>query len=94
MEQSFVDSSKCLRSLMQSAGIASYRALAAQAEVSRWQVQQLRAGKVAQMRVAILTQLAAALKISLGTLLNKFGLADASTKAADQQSQLSALQQE
>ncbi len=89
-----VDSSQCLRSLMHAAGILSYRALAAQSGVSRWQVQQLRAGKVAQMRLTILTQLAAALKISLETLLGKFGLADELAEAARQEPQLSALQQE
>lgn len=80
---------------MQSAGIPSYRALAEQAEVSRWQVQQLRAGKIAQMRVAILARLSAALQIPLGSLLNKFGLADSSVaEAPEQDPQLVALQQE
>ncbi len=63
-----------LRSLMQSADITSYRALATAAGVSRWQVQQLRLGKVKQMRVGALAQLAEALKVPLSKLLSEFGL--------------------
>lgn len=61
-----------LKALMQQANIPSYRALAAQAGVSRWQVKQLRSGNISQMRLAVLTQLTAALKVSLSTLLSKF----------------------
>lgn len=95
MEQSATGSTACLLSLMQSAGIPSYRALAEQAGVSRWQVQQLRAGKIAQMRIAILARLSAALQVSLGSLLHRFGLAgDPMAEATGQDSQRVALQQE
>ena len=69
-----VDLTQRLKTLMQRANITSYRALAAQAGVSRWQIQQLRAGNLAQMRLGVLTQLAAALEISLSLLLGEFGL--------------------
>ncbi len=95
MEQLAASSTACLLSLMQSAGISSYRALAAQSGVSRWQVQQLRAGKIAQMRVAILVRLSAALQIPLESLLSKFGLADDHVaKTTGQDPQLASLQQE
>ncbi|NJM97988.1 MAG: helix-turn-helix transcriptional regulator [Phormidesmis sp. RL_2_1] len=88
MEHSPLD---CLKRLMQNAGIPSYRALATQAQVSRWQIQQLRTGNIRQMRVEILAQLAAALQISLATLLIEFSLiAEDLEKDA---SQLVALQQ-
>ena len=67
---------------MQRANIRSYRALAAQASVSRWQVQQLRAGKIRQMRIAVLVQLAEALQVSLSVLLSRFGLTDTTEQAA------------
>ncbi len=86
------DRASVLRSLMQRADIPSYRALAAQAQVSRWQVQQLRTGNnIAKMRVAVVTQLADALNISIGELLSKFGLGHT---ASDSPSQLAQLQQE
>ena len=97
MKQSSVNGSQTLRSLMQSAGIPSYRSLAERAAVSRWQVQQLRSGKIAQMRIAILARLAAALEVSLETLLGKFGLTDEFAEATEpdpQAPQLTALQQE
>lgn len=61
-----------LRSLMQAANIASYSALSRKAEVSRWQIQQLRSGKTDNMRVATLGQIAAALAVSLTDLLQSF----------------------
>lgn len=60
---------KTLRSLMQAANISSYRALADRAQVSRWQVKQLRTGQVRKMRVGVLMALADALQISLPELL-------------------------
>ena len=70
------DFSDGLRSLMQAAGIPSYRALAERAGVSRWQVRQLRAGQAKNMRVAVLVQLAEALKVPLSVLLSKFGVVE------------------
>lgn len=57
---------------MQRVNIPSYRALASHAGVSRWQVKQLRSGNIGQMRLAVLTQLANALEVSLSALLSKF----------------------
>lgn len=68
------DYTEALKSLMEAADVPSYRALATQAEVSRWQVQQLRAGAIARMRVAVVSSLANALNVSIHELLSQFGL--------------------
>jgi hypothetical protein len=65
-----------LRSLMEKAGIASYRALAVQAGVSRWQVQQLRDGRIDHLRVAVVRQLANALQMPIYELLQRFGIGE------------------
>jgi DNA-binding Xre family transcriptional regulator len=65
--------STALKALMQNANISSYRALATQSGVSRWQVQQLRSGHIDQMRLAVLAQLAAALQISVTGLIANLG---------------------
>lgn len=66
---------------MKAAGIPSYRALATQAGVSRWQIQQLRSGNIHTMRVVTLSQIAKALALDLPHLLQVFstgtGLVDA-----------------
>lgn len=67
---------------MTAAGIASYRALAARAGVSRWQIEQLRTGKGEDMRLTILSRLAGSLKISLNALLKAFELLPEATEAA------------
>ncbi|MEM8809495.1 MAG: helix-turn-helix domain-containing protein [Cyanobacteria bacterium P01_G01_bin.38] len=67
------DYTRGLRDLMQSVGVSSFRALAEQAGVSRWQVDQLRRGRLTQMRLEILLRLAEILQISLGELLSAFG---------------------
>ncbi len=61
---------------MQQANIGSYRALALQAGVSRWQVQQLRLGKIGQMRVEALDKIAIALNIPLTALITDFDLTE------------------
>jgi DNA-binding Xre family transcriptional regulator/molecular chaperone GrpE (heat shock protein) len=61
-----------LRSLMQQADIPSFRALSQAAEVSEWQIEQLRQGKAAQMRVEVLYQISRALKVSLVDLIHTF----------------------
>ncbi|MEM9162263.1 MAG: helix-turn-helix transcriptional regulator, partial [Cyanobacteria bacterium P01_F01_bin.4] len=68
------DYTRELRDLMQSAGVLSFRALAERAGVSRWQVDRLRRGQLAQMRLEILLRLAGILQISLGELLSAFGI--------------------
>lgn len=65
-------SAQTLQELMQQAKIPSQRALATKANVSRWQVQQLRQGNLDNMRVAVLKQLATALDCSLLELLKAF----------------------
>lgn len=82
--QLHADHTPTLKTLMQLANIPSYRALATQASVSRWQVQQLRAGKIAHMRLDVLAQLAKALQVSLSTLLNKFGWVEAESPQSGQ----------
>ena len=66
-----------LRELMAAVGISSYRALALEASISLWQIEQLRAGKGEQMRLIVLSRLAKVLKISLGSLLSAFELVPA-----------------
>jgi DNA-binding Xre family transcriptional regulator len=89
------DYTALLRSHMQRANIASYRALATQSQVSRWQVQQLRAGQLPQMRLAVIAQMADALKVSLGELLGQFGSSDLGSDLGSQDQQAeAALRQE
>lgn len=61
-----------LRSLLQSAQIPSLKALAQTAQVTEWQVKQLRKGQAAQMRVAPLHRLSQALQVSLSELVEMF----------------------
>lgn len=69
---SLLPSEQTLQRLMQRVNISSQRALAEKANVSRWQVQQLRQGKIDTMRVVVLKQIAAALDYSLNELLQAF----------------------
>lgn len=57
---------------MQQAGIPSFRALRQAARVSDWQIEQLRRGKAAQMRLEVLHRLSQTLQVSLMELLNQF----------------------
>ncbi len=61
-----------LRSLMSHANISSFRALSQQANVSDWQIRQIRRGNLAQMRVEVLQRISQALKLSLAHLLESF----------------------
>ena len=65
-------SEETLLKMMQQASVSSQRALAEKASVSRWQVQQLRQGKIDTMRLVVLKQLATALECSLTELLQAF----------------------
>ena len=85
--------SERLRELMTTAGIASYRALAARAGVSLWQIEQLRAGKGEQMRLTMLTRLAGSLEMSLNTLLKAFELLPEAAEAAVEE-EVAAVRQE
>ncbi|MCG8366165.1 MAG: helix-turn-helix domain-containing protein [Pseudanabaenales cyanobacterium] len=62
-----------LQHLMKQMGISSFRALSRQADVSDWQVKQLRQGQVARMRLEPLLKLSQALGITLVELLETFG---------------------
>ena len=57
---------------MQKANLATFKALSRAAGVSEWQIEQLRQGKAAQMRVEPLYRISQALQISLETLLSQF----------------------
>lgn len=89
-----VDPSESLRTLMNRANIASFRALAAQAGVSRWQVQQLRQGRAGHMRLTVLAALATALQISVAKLLSELGWSRETASPLEGSSQLAALQVE
>ena len=62
--------SQALRSLMAAANISSFRALAQQAQVSDWQIRQLRYGHATTMRLDTLLKISNALEISLSALLD------------------------
>ena len=61
-----------LRDRMQQVNLSSYQAVSKAAGVSKWQIEQLRQGKAAEMRLNVLCQIAAALQISLDTLIREF----------------------
>lgn len=65
-----------LQRLMQQVGVSSFKALSQSANVSEWQVQQLRKGQARQMRAENLLKLAQALQVSVSDLLNAFSGAD------------------
>ena len=61
-----------LQQLMQQVGVSSFKALSQKANVSEWQVRQLRQGQATQMRAEALIKLSQALKISLPELITTF----------------------
>lgn len=67
-----MDYSTKLRSLLEQVGIPSFKALGRAADVSDWQIEQLRRGKVAQMRVETLLKISQVLQISLPELITHF----------------------
>ncbi len=70
--------------LMQRAGVPSFLALSRQAQVSVWQVEQLRRGKLGQMRLETLQRLSQALQTPLLDLLRLCGVeASESTPTAN-----------
>ncbi|NEQ42367.1 MAG: helix-turn-helix domain-containing protein [Leptolyngbya sp. SIOISBB] len=71
-----------LRALMTAVDIPSFRALARQAQVSDWAVQQLRSDRITAMRVERLQKIAAALNLSLPELLGQFGVMTAGQSPA------------
>ena len=67
------DYTDALRQIMRPSGIPSFRALAQAAGLSRWQIDQLRRGQVAQLRLAVALKLAQTLQVSLNDLLALLG---------------------
>jgi len=61
-----------LRSLMQRAGLPSFAALAHQAGVSTWQIDQLRRGKALDLRIGAIARLSQRLNIPISDLLTIF----------------------
>ena len=68
-----VDYSPQLRTLMQAAGLGSYRALARAAGVSRGMVDHLRQGQVGRLPVQTLLHLSQALQVPATDLMAQFG---------------------
>jgi len=66
------DYSQKLRSLMQQAQLSSFNELGRQAEVSKWQITQLRRGQADQMRLAPLLKISAVLQMPLMELVQAF----------------------
>jgi len=66
------DFSERLRSLLTAADMPSFQALCRKAEVSKWQVEQLRRGRVTAMRVEPLQRISRALGVSLVELMAAF----------------------
>lgn len=64
---------------MDSAGISSFKALSQAAQVSEWQVSQLRQGKAGQIRAEVLAKLGQALRLSVEQLLCEFSSLDLPT---------------
>lgn len=61
-----------LQQLMQQVGVSSFKALSQKANVSEWQVRQLRQGQAAQMRAEALIKLSQTLQVSLSELIATF----------------------
>jgi molecular chaperone GrpE (heat shock protein) len=74
-----IDLTANLQNLMQRAGFASFKSLSRAADVSQWQILQLRKGKIAQMRVEVLVKLSEVLQISWPELLETFGVGSLSS---------------
>jgi molecular chaperone GrpE (heat shock protein) len=78
-----------LQQLMQQVGVSSFKALSQKANVSEWQVRQLRQGQAAQMRAEALIKLSQALKISLPELITTFSQVTLKTDIENAQPTLS-----
>lgn len=80
------DFTEPLRSHLQAINIPSFQALSRAANVSKWQVNQLRQGKAKQMRVEVLLRLSHALQMPLTELIQTFSHDAALPPAASPQS--------
>jgi len=74
-----------LRSLMVEVGVTSYRALSQRAGVSLWQIQQLRQGKILQMRLEPLNKLSVCFHRPINAFIHLF--LDHTIKASIQESE-------
>lgn len=72
MSNAGADYTAQLRSLMQTVGIASFRALSQAASVSERQIDRLRKGEIAEMRLAVLIRLSQTLQRPIETLIQQF----------------------
>lgn len=72
MSNAGADYTAQLRSLMQTVGIASFRALSQAASVSERQIDRLRKGEIAEMRLAVLISLSQTLQRPIETLIQQF----------------------
>ena len=77
MEQA--DFTENLQELMQRVGFASFKSLSHAASVSQWQILQLRRGKIGQMRLQVLVNLAEVLQISWPELVETFSFGNLSS---------------
>lgn len=89
-QENYQDLTHKLQELMQQVGVSSLKALSKKAGVSERQLQHLRQGKVAQMRLETLRKVSQTLQISLDDLLANFG----ETKLAVEPDSQKDLQQE
>jgi molecular chaperone GrpE (heat shock protein) len=95
MSQSFSPAyTERLRSLMQAAGISSFRALRQRAEVSKWAIQQLRKGQAERLRTEQLYRLGQALTVPIDELLRQFSGLQPKPVQNDNAASLETLQQE
>ncbi|AFY36189.1 nucleotide exchange factor GrpE [Calothrix sp. PCC 7507] len=74
------DFTQQLQDLMQGVGISSFRALSRTSGISERQILQLRRGKLEQMRVNVLIQLAEVLQMSLSELVATFSESSVSSE--------------
>jgi molecular chaperone GrpE (heat shock protein) len=81
-----------LQSLMQRVEIASFKSLSQAAGVSERQILSLRRGKLKQMKVEVLSKLAATLKISLTELIETF--TDGNFQTVEKKPQITDFKQE
>jgi molecular chaperone GrpE (heat shock protein)/DNA-binding Xre family transcriptional regulator len=97
MNQGSIEYTHRLRSLMQSVGVSSFKALSQTAGVSEWQVRQLRQGNARQMSLEALYKLSEALQIPLIELIAKFSdlpIPSSSGANSSTEQDLKSLQQE
>ncbi len=81
-----IDFTPKLLELMQKRDISSFKALSKLADVSEYQIQRLRKGKIQQMRLEFLGKLSRSLQIDLSELITNFSETDLVKRSSTQQS--------